>query len=74
VRGLSGNWQSYRNVRQAKLGISYRVKVSMGPRPNQPPLSSVAIMEEARKPNEIIEAYTENHVGHKGDRTPGSLI
>jgi len=27
VRGLLGNWQSYRNVRQAKLGASSRVKV-----------------------------------------------
>jgi hypothetical protein len=34
-------------------------------------------MEEVgrkKKPNEIAEAYTENYVGHKGDRTPGSLI
>jgi hypothetical protein len=45
-------------------------------RSNQPPISSVAVMEETekKKSNEIIEAYTENHVGHKGDRTPGSLI
>jgi len=31
-------------------------------------------MEEAeKKSNKIIEAYTENHAGHKGDRTPGRL-
>ena len=32
-------------------------------------------MEETeKKSNKIIEAYTENHVGHMGDHTPGSLI
>jgi len=27
VRGLLGNWQFYRDVRQAKLSVSSRVKV-----------------------------------------------
>ena len=36
---------------------------------SQPPLASVAAIRR-RKPNEIVEAYTANHVDRKGDRTP----
>jgi hypothetical protein len=41
-------------------------------RPNQPFVPSVAVVKEEWKkfPNETIEAYTGNHMGHKRDRTP----
>ena len=63
-------------VRQAKLGISYRVKVPIGQGLANHPYRVLQLLRRLRKKksNEIIEAYTENHVGHKGDRTPGSLI
>jgi len=39
-------------------------------RSNQPPVPSVAVVEEVKEPNETAEAYTGNHIGRKGDRTP----
>ncbi len=39
-------------------------------RSNQPPIPSVAVVEEVEKPNKTAEAYTGNHIGRKGDRNP----
>jgi len=39
-------------------------------RSNQPPIPSVAVVEEVKEPNETAEAYTGNHIGRKGDRNP----
>ena len=39
-------------------------------RSNQPPIPSVAVVEEVKEPNKTAEAYTGNHIGRKGDRNP----
>ena len=64
-------------VRQAKLIISYKVKVLVWnskdriQRFNPPSVSSVAfVAERCTNVNKIDEAYTENGIGHKGFAHP----
>ena len=75
VRGASGNWRPYRDVRQAKLDASCRVRV---PAEQGLTIRSYRVLQLSRRfepePNEIVEAYTGNHVGRKGDRNPPGLI
>ena len=62
-------------VRQEKLGAFLQGGSPCRARPNQPPVPSVAVAEEAvekggPRPNRAAEAYTGNHIGRRGDRTP----
>jgi len=60
-------------VRQAKLGVSYRVKA---PAKKGLTSHSYRVLQLLRRliPNKTIEAYTGNDVGHREDRTVWSLI
>ena len=63
--GLVGDQNELYMVRQAKLGSFLRGESPRGVRPNQPPVSSVALATG----NRASEVYTENDVGRKENRT-----